>query len=87
MHEVFISLCLEFPNISDNFLRTSECCHKFQKKFQRPLNDDILVCCAKVKCILGFRNTVLNLIFVISHVLKNNLARFVSQAWELVLDA
>ena len=87
MREVFISLCLEFPNIPDDFLRTSEHCRKFQKKFQRPLNDDILVCCGKVKCIFGFRNTVLNLIFVISHVLYNNSSRFVSQAWELVLDA
>ena len=51
MREVFISFCLEFPNIPDDFLRTSEHCRKFQKKFQRPLNDDILVCCGKVKCI------------------------------------
>ena len=63
MREVFISLCLEFPNIPDNFLRTSECCRKFQKKFRRPLNDDILVCCGKVKCIFGFRNIEFNLCY------------------------
>ena len=60
MCEVFISLCPEFPNIPDDFLRTSEQCRKFQKKFRRPLNDDILVCCGKVKCIFGFRNIEFN---------------------------
>ena len=63
MREVFISLCPEFPNIPDDFLRTSERCRKFQKKFRIPLNDDILVCCGKVKSIFGFRNIEFNLCY------------------------
>ena len=63
--------------------------------FQRPLSTfkaisiwDILVCCDKGKCHFGIIlfSGMFNLIFVINHVLKNNLSRFLSQAWEIALE-
>ena len=42
-------------------------------------NDDILVCCDKVKHLLGLFSGILNLTFIIN-VLKNNSSGFVSQA-------
>ena len=48
--------------------------------FQSYFIGDILVCCDKVKCHFGIFLGILNLIFVINHVLENNLSRFFSQA-------
>ena len=70
MHEVFVLSCPEFPNIPNDFPKTSECGQKC---------DDILVCCDKVKCLFGFFSGILNLTFIIN-VLKNNSSRFVNQA-------
>ena len=43
--------------------------------------------CVVAKLSAFLDSGILNLIFVISHVLKNNSSRFMSQALELVLDA
>jgi len=56
------------------------------KHFQSYFMGDILVCCDRVKCHFGIFSGILNLIFVINHVLKNNLSRFLSQAWEIALE-
>ena len=87
MREVFVLSGPEFLNIPDDFRTTSESCQKFPKMFRRPFNDDILVCCVKVKRLFELFSAILNLIFVINHVLKNSSSGFVSQAWEIVLDA
>ena len=87
MREVFVLSGPEFLNIPDDFRTTSESCQKFPKMFRRPFNDDILVCCVKVKRLFELFLAILNLIFVINHVLKNSSSGFVSQAWEIVLDA
>ena len=50
-------------------------------------NDCILVCCNKVKRLFVLSSGIFNWMFVIKHVLKNNSSGFLSQAWEIVLDA
>ena len=77
--------CVRFSSCQDgNFW-------KFPTIFRRcsddPFNEDILVCCDKVKRLFGLFLVILNLIFVINHVLKNSSSGFVSQVWEIVLDA
>ena len=73
----FPTIFWRLPNVAKNVRRCSE-------DF---FNDDILVCCDKVKCLFGLFAGILNLIFLIIHVLKNNSSGFVSQAWEIVFDA
>ena len=70
MREVFVLSGPEFLNIPDDFRTTSESCQKFPKMFRRPFNDDILVCCVKVKRLFELFLAILNLIFVINHVLR-----------------
>ena len=65
------------PKVAENFRRCSD----------DLFNDDILVCCVKVKRLFELFLAILNLIFVINHVLKNSSSGLVSQAWEIVLDA
>ena len=59
-------------NVAENVRRCSE-------DF---FNDDVLVCCDKVKRLFGLFLGIFNLIFLIIHVLKNNSSGFVSQAIE-----
>ena len=65
------------PKVAENFRRCSD----------DLFNDDILVCCVKVKGLFELFLAILNLIFVINHVLKNSSSEFVSQAREIVLYA
>ena len=68
-------LFLNIAKISEDVPTTFE-------HFQSYFNGDILVCCDKGKCHFGIIlfSGMFNLIFVINHVLKNNLSRFFSQA-------
>ena len=77
----FLMIFLRLPKVSENVRRSSE----------GLFNDNILVSCDKKRLFGLFLGIVIklnfNLIFVINHVLKNNSSGFVSQAWEIVLDA
>ena len=65
------------PKVAENFRRCSD----------DLFNDDILVCCVEVKRVFELFLATLNLIFIINHVLKNSSSGFLSQEWEIVLDA
>ena len=85
-HEVFVFSLPEFLKISDDFPQTSKRCLKCPdvpatfEHFQSYFKGGISVWCDKVKCLYETFLGILNLIFVINHVLKNISSGFVSQA-------
>ena len=71
-----------FPTI---FWRLSNVAENVRRWSDDLFNDDILVCCDKVKRLFGLFSEILNLVFVINHVFKNNSSEFVSRREKLSL--
>ena len=74
----------EMTGISENVPATSEDLRRFPEDLQTlpKMSEDVLTISEHFRSYLG----ELNWIFVVN-VLKSKLSRFVSQAWEIVLDA
>ena len=82
MCEAFVLLFEHFQQYYFIF----EHCQKCPRMFQRPLSTFKAISLDKVKCHFGIFLGILNLIFLINHVLNNNLSRFLSPAWEVALE-
>ena len=69
---------LLISGMSEHSRRFSEDFRTLPKMSEDDLfNDDILLCCDKVKRLFGLFSGILNLVFVINHVFKNNSSEFV----------